>query len=478
MTGFFVWADALRYLITLMLALGVLSQTMLAILSLRRYPRNFGLILENFMESFVLFGIVVFTLMYGQMIHSFFTTLITPTGYEGIRFVAFALITLTVLLVAVIAKNFYSLFLIPLFMLLLPPFELVLTKSFPYLFFIAIVVLLLRSILISLRILKEIRRTISASSIKETIDSIHTAVLFSEPDGLILLINEQMLYLMDTISGKLQRNAKEFYELLTSGELEPGMQREEFEGQLVLHLPNATYWIFSLSKLNIKTKDYFQLAATDITRQWMMMAELQRQETELKLKSERLRESIHKLQLLSGEKAVKKAKLRTHEVLGQRLSLLLRGIRSGDTLDHDLMRSLSEGIVEDLKMEQGVPSPREELDGLEQAFASIGVSIKLEGDLPRDQDLSRTFTDIIKESVTNAVRHGFATEISVKIDGEGDCHQLVITNNGDLPSHPIIEGGGIGAMRNMLEPYGGELDVILDQCFALTVKVAGGKSEL
>ena len=79
MTGFFVWADALRYLITLMLALGVLSQTMLAILSLRRYPRNFGLILENFMESFVLFGIVVFTLMYGQMIHSFFTTLITPT---------------------------------------------------------------------------------------------------------------------------------------------------------------------------------------------------------------------------------------------------------------------------------------------------------------------------------------------------------------------------------------------------------------
>ncbi|NLC40675.1 MAG: hypothetical protein GX763_07140, partial [Clostridiaceae bacterium] len=410
-----------------------------------------------------------------QMIHSYDTTIIAPIAYAILRSVAFVLITLTGLLLTVIVRKPSLLFIILLFLPLLTFLESRLNGGFAYLFFVTTLLLLLRGIVFSLRRLKEIRSTISASSIKNTIDSIHTAVLFSEPDGLILLINEQMLRLMKAISGKLQRNAKEFYDLLTSGELAPEMQREEFEGQILLYLPDATAWIFSLSKLKIKDKDYFQLAATDITRQWNLTAELQRQEAELKVKSEQLRESIDSLHLLSGERVVKKAKLRAHEVMGQRLSLLLRSIHSGDTLDHDLLHSLSRGILEDLKAEQGLPSPEEELDGLGQAFASIGVSIGMEGELPADREISRIFTDIIKESVTNAVRHGFATEISVKITREEEDHQLIIKNNGDLPSRPIVEGGGIRAMRNMVEPYSGDLDVILDQFFALTVKVPGGE---
>ena len=139
------------------------------------------------------------------------------------------------------------------------------------------------------------------------------------------------------------------------------MQREEFEDQILLHLPDATVWIFSLSKLKIKDRDYFQLAATDISRQWNLTAELQRQEAELKVKSEYLRESIDSLQLLSGERVVRNAKLRAHEVLGQRLSLLLRSIHNGDTLDHNLLNSLSRGILDDLKAEQSSPSRKKSL---------------------------------------------------------------------------------------------------------------------
>ncbi|HZJ90125.1 MAG TPA: hypothetical protein VFC89_00495 [Oscillospiraceae bacterium] len=475
MMWFLSWPDALKYLLTLLLAFSVLSQTILTILSLLRYPRNYSLLLESIMEVFMLFAIVVFSLMHGQMIHSYDTTIIAPVAYAILRSVAFVLITLTGLLLTVLVRKPSPLFIIILSLPLLTFLESRLNGSFAYLFFVTTLLLLLRGIVFSLRRLKEIRSTISASSIKNTIDSIHTAVLFSEPDGLILLINEQMLRLMKAISGKLQRNAKEFYDLLTSGELAPEMQREEFEGQILLYLPDATAWIFSLSKLKIKDKDYFQLAATDITRQWNLTAELQRQEAELKVKSEQLRESIDSLHLLSGERVVKKAKLRAHEVMGQRLSLLLRSIHSGDTLDHDLLHSLSRDILEDLKAEQSSPSPEEELDGLAQAFASIGVSVGMEGELPADREISRIFTDIIKESVTNAVRHGFATEISVKITKEEEDHQLIIKNNGDLPSRPIVEGGGIGAMRNMVETYSGDLDVVLDQFFALTVKVPGGE---
>lgn len=108
------------------------------------------------------------------------------------------------------------------------------------------------------------------------------------------------------------------------------------------------------------------------------------------------------------------------------------------------------------------------------AFGSIGVDIELDGTLPEDCVKGRLFTDIIRESVTNAVRHGFATKILVQIGFSGGGYHLRITNNGYPPAQPIVEGGGIGGMRKMLEPNGGALKVTAHPHFVLTVDLPGG----
>jgi len=276
---------------------------------------------------------------------------------------------------------------------------------------------------------------------------------------------------MKTISGGLYRNGKQFYNYLAASEVKSEYRRVEFEGQIVFLLPDNTAWMFTNSVLEIKGKYYSQLAATDITQQWLLTEKLQKQEKELTIKSAQLRESIVNLQVLNREREMQKAKRRAHDVLGQRLSLLLRNIRSDEALDYDLFLSLSQGILDELRKDKISLSPKKELDGLQRTFATIGIKISVLGDLPSDHEKSRIIIDIIRESVTNAVRHGLASEISVVIADIDDRLHLKISNNGDVPSQPIIEGGGLAAIRKMVEPYGGEINVDVEPSFALSVHV-------
>jgi signal transduction histidine kinase len=471
---FYTWAEAARLLLTFFIALTVLFQVLALVLSFHRYRGGRGRPLENILEACVLVQILVCSLLYGQIIHSYHNSLIMPTGYGVLRIACFAAVALMAMLVLMITKTPWPLLVIAVAALTLPVMETLLGNAFASLYAAAMLFYLVRSIHICILRYRELKTSLSELSIKHTIDSLHTGVLFSEPDGFILLINVQMQRLMKAIFGRIHRNGNHFYELLTGGDMKPHCQRMEFQGNIVYLLPDKTAWMFTKAELLIRKKRYIQLTATDITRQWVLTAELRQQETELKIKGEELSRSIANLHILSREKETQKAKMRAHDVLGQRLTLLLRTIRSEQALDYDLLRSLSQGLLDDLKADKNIPSPQDELDGLQQAFGSIGVHIELNGKLPEDRIKGHMFTNIIRESVTNAVRHGFATKILVGIDASADGYRLKITNNGYPPPQPIVEGEGIRGMRKMTETCGGMLDVCIHPRFVLSVYLPGG----
>ena len=337
-----------------------------------------------------------------------------------------------------------------------------------------ILVLLTRSICISLLRYREIKTDISVLSVKNAIDSLHTGILFSDPHGFILLSNAQMQRLMTEITGRIQRNGWHFYCMLASGDLRPGCRKTEFEGQIVCLLPEGSAWMFTKTELPIGKKVYIQLTAADITERWELTAQLQRQGIQLECRGEELKRTIANLHILSRERETQKAKMRAHDILGQRLSLLLRTVRNEQALDYDLLRSLSQGLLDEL-ISGGAPSPQDALDELRRSFGSIGVNILLEGKLPEDNVKGQMFVDILLEGVTNAVRHGFATEIAIQMEHRDGCFRTRIANNGPPPPDSFTEGGGLSAMRKRLEPYGGTLHVDFEPQFVLTINLPGGE---
>ncbi len=475
MAEFYTWPEQAHLLLTLLLVLSVLFQCLTLVFSFHRYPRGQGWFFENLLELWVLFQILICSLLHGQFLNMYGNGLIAPTGYGFLRIVCFAAIVLTAATLLVMTEKPGPILIVVAASLTLPVMEAMFNHSFAYLYLAAMLFWLARGIRLSHLRYKEIRTGLSALSVRETIDSLHTAVLFGEPDGFILLSNVQMQRMMKTVSGKVQRNGNCFYEQLAVGALKEDCHRELFEGQIVCLLPDETAWMFTRTVLRIKKKEYIQLTATDISQYWLLTVELRQRQKQLKKKGDELSEAMETLHILGHEREVQKAKMRAHDVLGQRLSMLLRTMRSAQTLDYDLLRSLSRGLLDDLKLDQGRPLPQEELDGLRQAFGSIGVNIVLMGKLPENREKERLFVDIIREGVTNAVRHGFATVILIRVDFSESHHHLKITDNGYPPAQPILEGGGLQGMRRKLEPYGGVLSVTSQPRFLLQVDLPGGE---
>ena len=113
---------------------------------------------------------------------------------------------------------------------------------------------------------------------------------------------------------------------------------------------------------------------------------------------------------------------------------------------------------------------------MKQTFASIGVDILFDGSLPADSGKGQLFVDIAREAITNAVRHGLATQVRISAEEVAGESRMQITNNGHGISEIIKEGGGITGMRRRLSEWSGELAISTASQFSLNVAIPGSRA--
>ncbi|MDQ0112932.1 sensor histidine kinase [Paenibacillus harenae] len=73
-----------------------------------------------------------------------------------------------------------------------------------------------------------------------------------------------------------------------------------------------------------------------------------------------------------------------------------------------------------------------------------------------------------QEAITNAVRHGEATVVTVDLRFDSDSVSLTVANDGSLPIEPVEAGLGIRGMRERIALIGGKLEVTTEERFAIT----------
>ena len=475
-----MWTSNQLVPVTILLVLGVLVQTFLVILSYYRRPRNILRLLENLLELSLLLHSIVLSLPMGMVHLSRFAGLFVPPGYHPWRYgVALGVVVLN----SVVMLHSKKLRLWPttfVACLAMPMVEALCGPSYTWVYIATLLFWLARSAYYATTRLREIETGYSALSVKLAIDSLHTGVLFSEPDGFIALVNDQMQKLMISLTGRVHRNANHFYDALVSGALVPGCRTTQYEGQIVCLLPSGAAWLFTRMSLDINHEPYFQLSAADISERWALTAQLQHQEELLVQSSQELQSMMMNLQSLSQSKELQNAKLRAHDILGKRLTMLLHIANSGKPMDYRVLRDQLQSLGEDLKSNQSAASPKEKLDSLQSLYATIGVDILLEGTLPEDDILGYIFVDIISESAVNAIRHGYATKVFVHSAYAESTWTIEITDNGNAPVHPqpLREGGGLSGIRSKVEPRGGVLRMTTDPRFTLHVELPGGANHV
>lgn len=471
MLDFLKWTEGMHLSVTVPILLCIISQTLSLIMSYYRRPQKQNLThtLESALELFILFVIFIFSLMHGHMVMVRHKTMFAAPQFHCCRIGIVLLLLATALWICALKKSSRPLLPALPALVLLPIAETVLGNAYPWMFAFALIIYLLRSTYISLMQYKKLRTGLSAFAVKNAMDTLPSGVLFCEKDGHILLINQCMQNLMVALTGKVHRNGLNFYDSLPSQSLDEDIDCDK--GSVICLDSDETAWMFSKWTFTLNRKTYTQISAADVTLQWRLTRELKRQNNLLALKSEELKETIASLHVLSRKKEIQTARVRAHDILGNRLSLILRSLHSDDIANPTILAAQIGSMLDDMKKNTMQSTAKDDLASLRKTFFSIGVHIHFQGDLPDHPKIGIIFAEIIREAVTNAVRHGFATEISVHLQTSEDSYFLDITDNGSFVLDGVCEGDGLSGIRKRVTALNGKLNITPLPHFTILVTI-------
>ena len=281
MIELFAASAATRLVITFILGLCFLFQTLAIMLNYYRHDRTTRRVFENLFELSILGQIFLFATLHGAVVNGFRNGIFLSVGYENIRISAFIVILVLAIIVCFFNRTLLPLIVVVATLISLPVIENVVGPYFPGLFLGSLIILLIRSIIICISSLITIKTNISAFSINQAVDTLHTGVLFSKSDGYTVLLNDQMQRLMLLLTGKVIRNSKKFHEILTSDNPSSRYEKVELEGQSVYLLNDGTAWMFTKTDIPLPMKKYIHISAADVSENWALTAKLQKQNIEI-----------------------------------------------------------------------------------------------------------------------------------------------------------------------------------------------------
>ena len=152
-------------------------------------------------------------------------------------------------------------------------------------------------------------------------------------------------------------------------------------------------------------------------------------------------------------------KTRVHDSIGQRMTILHHYLES-DIDNPEITRNISRlmhNITDDLARTS--PEGKDELAALASALALAGTNIHIEGTLPENPSSANALVGIIREAATNALKHGSAKNVYVRIAAKPSETNLTIFDDGTGASSTITDGCGMPQMRRAAEALGGTFEV-------------------
>ncbi len=469
MAQFYNWPYWILAILQMLIAFFIIAQTLVVTQSISRLRNDWKIKLENGMEIGILIVLFCYAAMISQVLYGLSLNCLLPSGFELYREIIFYLIIFLCVTGAVSLDVTWPFFVIVFASMLYPLAEYIFGAYYPYFFLSAILFFGIRSIRIYFLYTKELRNSISLVSVKEAINQLHSGLLLCRMDGEIVLCNQQMNELGEQLIGKNIKNGKEFEQTIKSGTLAQGCFREKLADQMVFRLADGHIWGFKKFELILEYRNHTLMIADDVTEYWNTVSTLVKRNEELEKRRQELSRNIENLQAICEAEEIARGKDRVHDLLGHRISLLLRALRGGRQPDEKLFLNFVEKLPSALR-EDNKPNPARRLELLVDTFGKMGVQIQIQGRLPKREEIAETFSKIAIECVTNATRHGYANHIQIHFF-ENEAWHMNVTNNGLPPEKPIHEGGGISGMRHRVQQLCGKIEIQTEPQFRIQISI-------
>lgn len=329
------------------------------------------------------------------------------------------------------------------------------------------------------------RRRISRSSIKYSIDDLPMGLTFYAEDGMVLLTNHAMNLLSETLTDAPLMNGVDFHDRLFRGVgIKGAFGGGRIDGFSLIHEDRVTD--FQRKRIDVGNGVVYQLSAFDTTDLYHAEQQLRKDAKEIARAHARLKDYEREVEQLAASEAFLATKARIHDMLGQELLATRYYLtdREADISAEELVTRW-EKVINDLKSGgtgKGLTQLQEDAElaastvrALDQAAKAIGLKLTFLGDFPEQGvKLMRLIVSAARICMTNAVRHGGATEMTICFEECTDddaMQEIVFSNNGTAPPSEMIKGGGLAALEKLMQEAEGTVEYQTDEGFAVRIKV-------
>lgn len=307
------------------------------------------------------------------------------------------------------------------------------------------------------------RETVTRSAIKEGVDKISSGLCFYVPGGRVILCNSRMNDLCHAIVGRELQNAELFWQILSGGQVQPGVRRLTYGSYPNFRLADGSVWTFRREEL----AGFTQLTAANTTEQQAVADELREKNLDLAALNLRLRRHSENVDELARARERLETKVRIHGELGQALVATRRYLldQGSETPPLKIWRN----NIAMLRQEMETQKTEDPMGILQKAAKSAGVELVIRGQLWGNAEYRRLFLLAASETMTNAVFHAAARTLTIDLTEDEIHWQIRFSNDGAKPTKPITEGGGLGSLRRRAEGMGAKMEIQSIPEFVLTI---------
>lgn len=331
--------------------------------------------------------------------------------------------------------------------------------SFPWILVVLILFVQVLCAGLFLRLIRHRKKDmLTPGSLKESLDTLPDGVCFFERDGQPLLVNTQMNRISSELFGTEILNGEQFWNDL----------RNNFPE--IVETKDGRIWDFRRKDLKIRKSIVYELIACDVTEQYHLHQELEKQNQSLGEINERLRLYGQEVDRITREQEILTAKTRLHDDVGRPL-LAFRSYlaQPKEKRDRDGLLRLWYFNIAALRNEVSSTEKSDHWALLQKAADALDVKILLNGEIPKEKKAERIIIMAIHECLTNTVKHAAGNELYVNIFNSNTAIMAEIMNNGKPPTHTVIESGGLLNLRHTVERAGGIMEIKSTPRFVLQV---------
>ena len=321
------------------------------------------------------------------------------------------------------------------------------------------------------------RKNISAWSVKEIMDDVPCGVCVSDSWGRIVLSNKKMRELSRMLIGEVLQNYEDLKQVLDGNKSVQGVTRLSPENS-VLYLPNGTVWMFQNYMLTEEeVAGYLQTVAFDVTEIYFNSEKIRMKNEKLELLNQKLKKMYEQIDESIREQETLKMKMQVHDSFGRSL-LTIRRMLEGNK-EPDYMKNQLEILKQSVYILSGImqdDTEKQYEESIKHA-EKLGVSVEIEGELCDEYQVALITDKAIRECVTNCIRHAHGRRVYVQSHKTREGWKVCITNDGERPKEGCREGGGLSALREVVERDGGEMTTKFEPEFLLALKLPFSETE-